>query len=152
LVCETPNPVNRIGYKSCKYGPKLRQYGQNSFINCNSMVFNDQNPVMLHCSGRLFDLSSRSDCSATRCEDTGIMTSGTSKPRPNDLSRGAVPAAAGATAGWDCWFGAKPAAADIPGPFEEQAASGRDGGSSWQRSDNVAVWNLVISEDRYPTR
>src|ERR1700733_8743419 len=54
---------------------------------------------MLRCSDRLLALSCPRDWSRTQTEDTGIMTSGSHKPRPKGVSRRALLAGAGAAAG-----------------------------------------------------
>ena len=56
---------------------------------------------------------------------------------------------------WDYWYGGKPAATDIMNPFGklmEKAGAKRDGGSYWERLGNIAVWNSVMTEDRYLVR
>jgi putative spermidine/putrescine transport system substrate-binding protein len=56
---------------------------------------------------------------------------------------------------WDYWYGGKPAATDIMNPYGklmEKAGNVRDGGAFWDRLGNVAVWNSVMTEDRYLTR
>jgi putative spermidine/putrescine transport system substrate-binding protein len=51
---------------------------------------------------------------------------------------------------WDFWYLGKPAATELPDPFETiivEAGEVRDGGSYWDRFENIAVWNSLMDEN-----
>ena len=56
---------------------------------------------------------------------------------------------------WDYWYMGKPAAKELPDPFDTiivEKGEVRDGGSYWDRMSAVACWNAVMDEDRYMVR
>ncbi|MGI9451628.1 MAG: ABC transporter substrate-binding protein [Geminicoccaceae bacterium] len=53
---------------------------------------------------------------------------------------------------WDFWYMGKPAATELPDPFETiivEEGEVRDGGSYWDRFSNIAVWNSLMDENDY---
>lgn len=53
---------------------------------------------------------------------------------------------------WDYWYMGKPAATELPDPFETiivEKGEVRDGGSYWDRFSNIAVWNSLMDENDY---
>ena len=53
---------------------------------------------------------------------------------------------------WDYWYEGKPAAEELPDPFETiivEKGEVRDGGSYWDRFKNIAVWNSLMDENDY---
>ncbi|NKC13259.1 MAG: extracellular solute-binding protein [Gammaproteobacteria bacterium] len=57
-----------------------------------------------------------------------------------------------APAEWDFWYLGKPAATELPDPFDTiivEQGEVRDGGSYWDRFRNIAVWNSLMDENDY---
>ena len=53
---------------------------------------------------------------------------------------------------WDFWYLGKPAAKELPDPFDTiivEKDEVRDGGSYWDRFKNIAVWNSLMDENDY---
>ncbi len=53
---------------------------------------------------------------------------------------------------WDYWYMGKPAAKELPDPFDTiivEKGEVRDGGSYWDRFSNIAVWNSLMDENDY---
>jgi putative spermidine/putrescine transport system substrate-binding protein len=53
---------------------------------------------------------------------------------------------------WDFWYMGKPAATELPDPFDTiivEKGDVRDGGSYWDRFRNIAVWNSLMDENDY---
>ena len=53
---------------------------------------------------------------------------------------------------WDYWYEGKPAAEELPDPFDTiivEKDEVRDGGSYWDRFSNIAVWNSLMDENDY---
>ena len=53
---------------------------------------------------------------------------------------------------WDFWYEGKPAAKELPDPFDTiivEKDEVRDGGSYWDRFKNIAVWNSLMTENDY---
>lgn len=56
---------------------------------------------------------------------------------------------------WAYWYDGQPAASDLPGPdgaTTVKSGSVRSGGSYWQRSSSIAVWNTTMDEHNYLVR
>ena len=53
---------------------------------------------------------------------------------------------------WDYWYMGKPAAKELPDPFDTiivEKGEVRDGGSYWDRFSKIAVWNSLMDENDY---
>lgn len=53
---------------------------------------------------------------------------------------------------WDYWYMGKPAAKELPDPFDTiivEQGEVRDGGSYWDRFSKIAVWNSLMDENDY---